>query len=39
MFFRLLTWMIIASNHTKCVYLSNQEYTTQPTLISLQFTS
>ena len=35
MFIRLLTSIISASNHTKCVSLSNQRCMTQPTIISL----
>ena len=31
----LLTNIVNASNHTKCIYLNNQQYTTQPTLINL----
>ena len=31
----LLTSMVNASNHTKCISLSNQQYTIQPTLINL----
>ena len=34
-FIGLLTSKIHASNHTKCVPLSNQKCTTQPTLIKL----
>ena len=34
-FIGLLTDIISASNHTKCVSLSNQECMTQPTLINL----
>ena len=34
-FIKLLTGIGSASNHTKCVSLSNQEYITQPTLIKL----
>ena len=34
-FIRLLTSIISASNHTKCVLLSNQKCMTQPTLIHL----
>ena len=34
-FIGLLTSKIHASNHTKCVSLSNQKCTTQPTLIKL----
>ena len=34
-FVRLLTSKVHASNHTKCVSLSNQKCTTQPTLINL----
>ena len=30
-----LTSKTHASNHTKCISLSNQKYTTQPTLIKL----
>ena len=32
---RLLTGLVIASNHTKCVSLSNQKYEIQPTFINL----
>ena len=32
----LLTSIVNASNHTKCVSLSNQQCSTQPTLINLQ---
>ena len=35
MFIVLLTSIINASNHTKCVSLSNQNYEIQPTLINL----
>ena len=35
MFIGLLTIIFNASNYTKCVSLSNQKYTTQPTLINL----
>ena len=34
-FIVLLTSLVNASNHTKCVSLSNQKYETQPTLINL----
>ena len=33
--FGLLTDIVNASNHTKCVLLNNQKYMTQPTLINL----
>ena len=33
MFIVLLSSILIASNHTKCVSLSNQKYEIQPTLI------
>ena len=36
MFTVLLTSIVNTSNHTKCVSLSNQQCTTQPTLINLQ---
>ena len=36
MFAVLLTSIVNASNHTKCVSLSNQQCSTQPTLINLQ---
>ena len=35
MFFRLLTSIVNASNHTKCVSLNNQQCMTQPNLINL----
>ena len=35
MFIRLLTGLINASNHTKCVSLCNQKCEIQPTLINL----
>ena len=35
MFIVILTGTVNASNHTKCVLLSNQTYMTQPTLINL----
>ena len=35
MFIRLLTVILSASNHTKCVSLSNQKCITQPTVINL----
>ena len=35
MFIRLLTSIVSASNHTKCVLLSNQKCMTQPTPINL----
>ena len=35
MFILLLTSIVNASNHTKCVSLSNQKYEIQPTLIYL----
>ena len=31
----LLTNVLNASNHTKCVYLSNEKCMTQPTLVNL----
>ena len=31
----LLTGIVSASNHTKCVLLGNQKYMIQPTLINL----
>ena len=34
-FIGLLTGLVNASNHTKCVSLSNQKCTIQPTLINL----
>ena len=34
-FIGLLTGIVIASNHTKCVLLRNQKCMTQPTLINL----
>ena len=34
-FIGLLTGLVNASNHTKCVSLSNQRYMIQPTLINL----
>ena len=34
-FIGLLTGIVIASNHTKCVFLSNQKFMTQPTFINL----
>ena len=34
-FIGLSTNMVNASNHTKYVFISNQKYTTQPTLINL----
>ena len=34
MFIRLLTCIVRASNHTKCISLSNQKCITQPTLIN-----
>ena len=36
MFMRLLISIVNATNHTKCVLLSNQKYMTQPTLINLR---
>ena len=36
-FIGLVTSIVNASNYTKCVFLSNQKCTTQPTLISLHF--
>ena len=35
MFIRLLTDPVRASNHTKCVSLSNKKYEIQPTFINL----
>ena len=35
MFIRLLTGLVSASNHTKCVSLSNQKCEIQPTFINL----
>ena len=35
MFIGLLTSIVSASNHKKCVYLSNQKCKIQPTLINL----
>ena len=35
MFMELLICIVIASNHTKCVLLSNQKCMTQPTIINL----
>ena len=35
MFTRLLTSIVTASNHTKCVSSTNQKCSTQPTLINL----
>ena len=35
----LLTSMVNASNHTKCISLSNQQCTIQPTLINLHQTN
>ena len=35
MFMRLLISIVNASNHKKCVSLSNQKYMTQPTVIKL----
>ena len=35
MFMELLISIINASNHRKCVFLSNQKCMTQPTLINL----
>ena len=37
-FIRLLTGIVSASNHTKCLLLSNQKHMTQPTLINLYST-
>ena len=34
MFIRLLTGLINGSNHRKCVSLSNQKCTTQPTIMN-----
>ena len=36
-FFGLVTGIVSASNHTKCVSLSNQKYMSQPTLINLHY--
>ena len=35
MFIGLLTGIVSASNHTKCVSLTNQKFMIQPTLINL----
>ena len=35
MFFVLLTSIVNVFNHRKCIFLYNQEYMTQPTLINL----
>ena len=35
MFIGLLTGLVNGSNHTKCVSLTNQKYTTQPTIMNL----
>ena len=35
MFIGLLTGIVIATNHTKCVLLSNQKCTIQQTIINL----
>ena len=35
MFIRLLTSTVSASNHTKCILLSNQKCMAQPTLINV----
>ena len=35
MFIGLLTSLVNGSNHTKCVSLTNQKYTTQPTIMNL----
>ena len=35
MFIVLLTNLVNASSHTKCVSLSNQKYKVQPTLVNL----
>ena len=35
MFIGLLTGLVNGSNHTKCVSLTNQKYSTQPTIINL----
>ena len=35
MFMGILISIVNASNHTKCMSLSNQKYMTQPTLINL----
>ena len=35
MFIVLLTSLVNASNHTKCVILSNQKWTTRPSIINL----
>ena len=34
-FIELLSSIVNASNHTKCVYLSNQKFKIQPTLVNL----
>ena len=34
-FIRLLINAVNVSNHTKCISLNNQQWTTQPTLINL----
>ena len=34
-FIGLLAGIVSASNHTRCISLSNQKYITQPTLINL----
>ena len=35
MFIKLLTSLVSASNHTKCVSINNQKCMTRPTLINL----
>ena len=35
MFIGILACRVSATNHTKCVLLSNQKFTTQPTIINL----
>ena len=35
MFIGLLTSIVNVSNHTKCIFLNNQQCMTQPTVISL----
>ena len=34
-FIGLLSSIVNASNHTKCVWLSNQKYMIEPTLVNL----
>ena len=34
MFIRLLTSIVSASNHTKCISLNNQKFMSQPTFIN-----